>query len=101
MQVGFFQQLLLLGVNADALTILAPTLETNDAVRLSEQGVVRADAHVGTGMDVGTTLTDQDVAGQNELTVGTLNAQALGLGVTAVLGGANALLVSEELDVQS
>ena len=52
-------------------------------------------------MDVGTTLTDQDVAGQHELTVGTLNAQALGLGVTAVLGGADALLVSEQLDVQS
>ena len=101
MQVGFFQQLLLLGVNADALTILAPTLEADDTVSLSEQGVIRADAHVGTGMNVGTTLTHQDVAGQNKLTVGTLNAQALGLGVTAVLGGANALLVSEELDVQS
>ena len=42
-------------------------------------------------------LLDQDVAGQDELTVGTLGAKALGLGITAVLGGAAALLVGEEL----
>ena len=37
-------------------------------------------------------LADQDVAGQNELTVGTLDTEALGLGIAAVLGGANAFL---------
>ena len=34
---------------------------------------------------------------RDELTVGTLGAKALGLGITAVLGGAAALLVGEEL----
>jgi hypothetical protein len=53
-------------------------------------------------VDVGAALTDQDVAGQNELTVATLHAQTLSLGVAAVTGGANALLVGEELqtDIQ-
>ena len=91
---------LLLLVNADALAILAHTLEPHDAIRQSEQGVIGTDAHVRAGMDMGATLTDQNVAGQHELTVGTLHAEALGLGITAVLGGANALLVSEELDVE-
>ena len=40
----------------------------------------------------GAALTDQDVAGQNKLTVAALNAEALGLGITAVLGGAHTFL---------
>ena len=48
-------------------------------------------------MDAGAALADQDVAGLDELTVGALGTQALGLGVTAVLGGAAALLMSEKL----
>ena len=52
-------------------------------------------AHVGAGMDLGAALTDQDVAGQHELAVTALDAQALGLGVTTVTGGADALLVGE------
>ena len=42
-------------------------------------------------------VAHQDVASLNELTIGTLGAQALGVGVTAVLGRAAALLVGEEL----
>ena len=84
----------------DLLAILAQTLELDLAGLQSEQGVVAALTHVDTGMDMGAALTNQNVAGQNELTVGALNAEALGLGVTAVLGGTNALLVSEQLDVQ-
>ena len=41
---------------------------------------------------------NQDVAGQNELTVSALHAQALSLGITAVLSGTAALVVSEELN---
>mgnify|MGYP000060526060 CR=1 FL=1 len=93
---------LLGGVNRNLLTILAQTLEADNAVRLGEQGVVGTLAHVGAGVDVGAALTHQDVAGLDELTVGTLGAKALGLGITAVLGGAAALLVGEKLktDVQ-
>ena len=84
-------------VDRDLLTILAQPLEANCAADSGEQGVVSALAHVHTGVDVGAALTHQDVAGLDELTVGTLGAKALGLGITAVLGGAAALLVGEEL----
>ena len=48
-------------------------------------------------MDAGAALANQNVAGLDKLTIGALGTQALGLGVTAVLGGAAALLVGEEL----
>src|SRR5699024_1287384 len=83
--------------DGNLLAILAQALELDGAVLQSEQGVVAALADVDAGMDVGAPLANQDVAGQNELTVGTLDAQTLGLGVTAVTGGADALLVGEEL----
>ena len=86
------------GVDGSLLPILAQTLKTQGAVHLGEQGVVSADAHVGAGMDLGAALADQNVAGEDELTVTALHAQTLGVGVTAVLGGAEALLMSEELN---
>ena len=43
------------------------------------------------------TLANQNVAGQNVLTIRTLGTQALGLGITAVLGGAHTFFVGEEL----
>ena len=69
-----------------ALAVTAHALEVNAAIDQSEQGVIAADANALTRMDVGAALTDQDVAGQNELTVAALDAEALGLGITAVLG---------------
>ena len=93
----FYSQLLL-SVNGALTAILALALELDGTVNQSEQGVILADTNVDTGMDVGASLANQDVAGQNELTVSTLHAQALGLGVTAVLGGTAALVVSEELN---
>ena len=47
-------------------------------------------------MNVGAALADQNVARQDELAVRPLGAQALGLGVAAVLGGAAALLVQKK-----
>ena len=86
----------------DLLAILAQTLELDLAGLQSEQGVVAALTHVNTGMDMGAALTNQNVASQNELTVAALHAQTLGLGVTAVTGRTNALLVGEKLqtDIQ-
>ena len=46
---------------------------------------------------MGAALTNQDVASQHELTIAALDAQALGHGITAVPGGADALLMCEEL----
>ena len=88
---------LLGGVDRDLLAVLAQTLETDNTVSLGKEGIVGADAHVLAGVNVRAALTHQDVAGQNELTVSTLGAQALGLGITAVLGGAHTFFMSEEL----
>ena len=89
-------------INGCLLAVFAQTLETQDAIDLGEQGVVSTDAHVGAGMNVGTTLANQNVTRQNELTVGALGAKALGLGITAVRGGAHTFFMGEELqtDVQ-
>ena len=89
---------LLLSVNGALPAILTHTLELDSTVDQSEQGVVLADTNIGAGMDVGASLANQNVAGQNELTISTLAAQSLGLGITAVLGGTAALVVSEELN---
>ena len=94
---GVFMIQLLGGVDRDLLAILAQALETDNTVSLGKEGIVGADAHVLAGVNVRAALTHQDVAGLDELTVGTLGAKALGLGITAVLGGAAALLVGEEL----
>ena len=49
-------------------------------------------------MDVSASLANQEAASQNELTVSTLNAQTLCLGITTVLSRTAALMVSEELN---
>ena len=89
--------LLLGGVNRHLRTILAQTLEADNAVSLGKQRIVAANTNVGAGVDVGAALADQDVAGQNELTISALGAKALGLGITAVLGGAHTFFMGEEL----
>ena len=97
-KAAVFLNQLLLSVNGALTAILALALETDGAVNQSEQGVVTADADIDAGMDVSASLANQNVAGQNELTVSALHAQALRLGITAVLGGTAALVVSEELN---
>ena len=93
-----FQNQLLLSVNGALTAILALALELDGTVNQSKQGVILADTNIGAGMDVGASLANQNVAGQNELTVCTLCTQALSLRVTAVLGGTAALVVSEKLN---
>ena len=99
---GVFMIQLLGGVDRDLLAILAQALETDNTVSLGKEGIVGADAHVLAGVNVRAALTHQDVAGQNKLTVSTLGAQALGLGITAILGGAHTFFMGEELqtDIQ-
>ena len=57
-------------VNGDLLALLVLALETHDAIDEGEQRVVLALTDVHAGMDLGSALTDEDVTGQNELTVG-------------------------------
>jgi hypothetical protein len=92
---------LLLSVHRALLAILTHALELDLTVDQSKQGVIAADTNIVTGMNVRASLANQDVASQNELTVSALHAQTLGLGVTAVLGGAAALLMGKELEADS
>ena len=52
----------------------------------SEQSVVLTLTDIGAGMDLGSALSDKDIAGENKLTVGSLGAKTLRLTVAAVLG---------------
>ena len=90
--------LLLSSVHGALPAVLALALEKDSAVNQSEQGIITTNANVDTGMDVGASLANQNVASQNELTVSTLNAQALCLGITAVLSRTTALMVSKVLN---
>ena len=87
--------LLLLRVDAATLAVFAHALEADNAVRQRKQRVVRADADTGAGMDVGAALTHQNIARQHKLPVGTLDAQSLRLGITAVFRGTNALFMGK------
>ncbi len=87
----------LVGVNADLLLASCLVLELDLTVDQSEEGVVCAHADIVAGMNSSASLSDDDIAGDNRLTVGLLNAKSLGLGITTVLGGAHALLMSKEL----
>ncbi len=87
----------LLLVNGNALAVLANALETDDAAHLREQGIVRPAANVDARMDLRAALADEDIPGGDVLAVGALHAKALGFGITAVLGRADALLVGEKL----
>ena len=61
------------------------TFESHTAVRQSEKSIIFADAYIRARMQMRASLANQNVAGQNELTVSTLGAKALGLGITTVL----------------
>ena len=92
---GFYNKLLFC-VDRAHLAILAHTLELDLAVDQSEQRIVLADTDVVARMNVRASLTNEDVASQNELTVSALRAESLRFRITAVLGGAAAFLVCEK-----
>ena len=73
-------------VNRNLLAILILALELYLAVYESEQGVVLTLTNVGAGMDLSSALSDEDIAGQDELTVCSFRSKTLRLTVAAVLG---------------
>src|SRR5690606_14756877 len=81
------------GTNADALRGLAVGLEGHHAVHQGEQGVVTTDADVDTGVHLGPTLTDDDVARDHGLTAVLLHTEVLRVGVAAVAGAATTCFV--------
>ena len=94
----FSQSLLLYSVNTDLLAVSAEALKTDNAVDGGINRIVAANTGADTGMDMSAALTHEDIAGQNKLTVSTLHAKTLGLGITAVLGGAAALFMGKKLE---
>ena len=84
-------------MNADGLLAARDVLELNNTVNESEEGVVGADTDVLAGMNRGASLSDDDVAGLDRLTVGLLHAETLSFAVTSVLSGADALFMGEKL----
>ena len=84
-------------VNADALSAAGDRFELNLACREGKQRIVLASAYVYAGMNVGSALAKNDVACDNQLTVCLLHAEALGFGITAVLGGTYTFFMSKKL----
>src|SRR5690606_41736783 len=82
------------GLDRHDVDRLAATLraELNRACGESEQGVVTAAADVHTGVELGSTLTDEDLARLHGLTAEPLHAEVLRVGVTAVARAGRALL---------
>lgn len=72
-------------LNTDVFTIEGPLdLELNHTIHRGKQGVIPPATHVITGMELGATLSYDDVAGLNELATKTFHSQSLGVGITSV-----------------
>lgn len=84
-------------VNADSLLAACDMLKLNNTIDKSEKSVVSADSDIVAGMNSSSSLSDDDIAGFNSLSVGLLNAETLSFAVASVLSRTNALLMSEEL----
>lgn len=93
------QNLLFDSIDADLFAVAAHALEFNLAVDQGEQRIIRSTADIIAGMDVRTTLLDEDVARKDELPVRALDAETLGLGIAAVTGGTHSLFMCEQLQV--
>ena len=89
--------LLLYRVDGAHFAILTLAFKLDMTVDLCKQGVVAANTDIVAGMDVRASLANQNIAREDKLTVRTLHAQSLGLGITTVLSRTAALLMSEEL----
>ena len=88
-------RLVFLRVYTGHLFVATLTFETKNTVDLGIQRIVAALADIGSRMNLGTTLTIQDISCQYKLTVCTLRAKSLGLGITTVLGGTHSLFMGK------
>ena len=69
----------------EGTTLASPLVETNNSVRESKEGKILAPSDVATRFHGAADLTNQDVAGSNNLAAEFLDAAALRLRVAAVL----------------
>lgn len=81
---------------AIALVATGALREFHGALAQCEQGIVFATADVLAGMEVGTTLANDDVASDDVLATEALHAKSLGMRVAAVTGGAKTFFMSHE-----
>lgn len=89
-------------VHADLFAVFAATLEGHNAIHQRKQGVIVTTAHIVAGVNLGATLTDQDVAGAHDLAAVALHTQALGIRVATVTSTTSTFLVShDELPLKS
>lgn len=86
-----------ISVNADLLSVAANALKLYLAVNKSEQGIIGTFANIVSGVNVSAALSYENVARKYELSVRTLCAKSLGLGITSVLGRTHSLFMSEIL----
>lgn len=71
----------------------AARAEPHGTGRTCEERVVVATTDVLSGVEVGATLANDDLAGLDDLTTVALDAEALGVGIATVARGARALLM--------
>ena len=64
-------------INRDAFFITAHALKTDNAVFHGKERIIAAFTHIGAGMDLCATLTNENISSQNELTVRSLRTQTL------------------------
>ena len=74
----------LLGGDVHATTF---AVEEYATINKGEDGVVAAHTHVLAGVELGATLTNDDVAGDNSLATELLHAEALAAGIATVTNG--------------
>lgn len=75
------------------LAVITAARKTNDSCRASKECIITSAADIIAWMDAGASLPHNDTTGQDLLSGINLDAKHLGLGVTAILGGAYAFLV--------
>jgi hypothetical protein len=94
LQYRLIRQLTLCRLYAHCFAVMWPTdLKYNVAIGFGEQGVVAAQADIAAGVEFGTTLAHQDVAGCNQLAAVAFHAEAFTFRLATVAGTARCFLM--------
>ena len=95
-----FGNLLFYRINGSLLPVSSLSFESQYTVNRCEQRIIAAASNVHAGMNLRSALSVKDVSSFYKLSVGSLRAKSLGLGISAVLRGTNTLFMSKKLKVQ-
>ena len=93
---SFYKQILF-SVYANLTSAVRNVLKFNFAVDESKQSVVSTTANVVAGMNMGASLANNDIAGDDSLSVSLLYTKALGLTVASVLRRTYTFFMSKKL----